>query len=89
MVIEIDHVKLVFPPEISLKEAKAYLAGVDRANLIELELELDGDFVITKPKYNTIKRVRRITGYLSDVNNFNPAKRAEEQDRVKHFKGGN
>ena len=85
MVIEIDHVKLVFPPEISLQEAKAYLAGVDRANLIELELELDGDFVITKPKHNTIKRVRRITGYLSDVNNFNPAKKSEEHDRVKHI----
>lgn len=85
MVIEIDHVKLVFPPEISVQEAKAYLAGVDRANLIELELELDGDFVITKPKYNTIKRVRRITGYLSDVNNFNHAKKSEEHDRIKHI----
>ena len=85
MVIEIDHVKVIFPPEISVQEAKAYLAGVDRANLIELELELDGDFVITKPKYNTIKRVRRITGYLSDVNNFNHAKKSEEHDRVKHI----
>lgn len=85
MQIVIDHVSLVFPPEISVQEAKAYLAGVGRANLIELELELDGDYVITTPKYNTIKRVRRITGYLSDVNNFNPAKRAEENDRVKHI----
>lgn len=31
------------------------------------------------------ERIRRITGYLSgDVRNFNPAKQAEEKDRVKH-----
>ena len=32
-----------------------------------------------------IKRIRRITGYLSDVTNFNSAKRAELKDRVVHF----
>ena len=84
MVIEIDHVKLVFPPEISLQEAKAYLAGVSKTNLVELELALDGDYVVIKPRYNTISRIRRITGYLSEVNNFNHAKKSEEHDRVKH-----
>ena len=29
-------------------------------------------------------KTRRITGYLSDLNNFNNAKRAEEHERVKH-----
>ena len=34
---------------------------------------------------NKVKRLRRITGYLSsDVNHFNPGKKAEESDRVKH-----
>ena len=85
MVIEIDHVKLVFPPEISLQEAKAYLAGISKTNLVELELALDGDYVVIKPRYNTISRIRRITGYLSEVNNFNHAKKSEEHDRVKHI----
>lgn len=30
------------------------------------------------------ERIRRITGYLSTLANFNDAKRAEEKDRVKH-----
>ena len=35
-----------------------------------------------------IKRLRRITGYLSsDVSHFNAAKRAEEGDRIKHTDG--
>lgn len=85
MVIEIDHVKVIFPPEISLQEAKAYLAGISKTNLVELELALDGDYVVIKPRYNTISRIRRITGYLSEVNNFNHAKKSEEHDRVKHI----
>lgn len=85
MVIEIDHVKVIFPPEISLQEAKAYLAGISKTNLVELVLALDGDYVVIKPRYNTISRIRRITGYLSEVNNFNHAKKSEEHDRVKHI----
>lgn len=36
------------------------------------------------------ERIRRITGYLvGDTSRFNDAKKAEEQDRVKHtFNGG-
>lgn len=34
-------------------------------------------------------RIRRITGYLvGGLERFNDAKRAEERDRVKHFKAG-
>ncbi|HBE76606.1 MAG TPA: anaerobic ribonucleoside triphosphate reductase, partial [Firmicutes bacterium] len=31
-----------------------------------------------------IRRIRRITGYLSTVDRFNDAKQAELKDRVKH-----
>lgn len=31
-----------------------------------------------------IERIRRITGYLSKVSNFNDAKKAELEHRVKH-----
>jgi hypothetical protein len=35
------------------------------------------------------ERIRRITGYLvGTLDFFNDAKRAEERDRVKHFKPG-
>ena len=30
------------------------------------------------------ERIRRITGYLSFLNQFNDGKKAEERDRVKH-----
>lgn len=34
------------------------------------------------------ERIRRITGYLvGTLDRFNNAKKAEEHDRVKHFKG--
>jgi predicted DNA-binding protein YlxM (UPF0122 family) len=32
----------------------------------------------------TIVRTRRITGYLSNLNNFNAAKKAEERERKAH-----
>jgi len=44
----------------------------------EVELEYD---LSTRP----FQRIRRITGYLvGTVDRFNNAKRAEEQDRIKH-----
>ena len=33
------------------------------------------------------ERIRRITGYLGTLDRFNNAKKAEEQDRVKHTTG--
>jgi ribonucleoside-triphosphate reductase len=33
-----------------------------------------------------ISRIRRITGYLSNLNNFNDSKRAEERNRKVHMK---
>lgn len=32
-----------------------------------------------------IERIKRITGYLSNLDNWNDGKRAEEKDRVKHI----
>lgn len=32
----------------------------------------------------SVKRLRRITGYLSNIENFNPAKKAECKDRKIH-----
>lgn len=32
-----------------------------------------------------VERIRRISGYLSNLDNWNDGKRAEEKDRVKHI----
>ena len=53
--------------------------------LASLSLQVDGqDVVIEAVERAPISRVRRITGYLSNVENFNGAKRAECGDRYRH-----
>jgi hypothetical protein len=50
-----------------------------------IELSLDGESVIIRGlEKSPIRRVRRITGYLSTVDQFNDAKRAECKDREVH-----
>lgn len=68
---------------IMAEEARMYEA--EGKQLGELTLELAGEeIVIHSAPISNITRVRRITGYLSNQNNFNDAKRAELRDRVKH-----
>ena len=53
----------------------------------ELRIELDGEFVNLSYRLAPVsfERIRRITGYLvGTLDRFNDAKRAEEQDRIKH-----
>ena len=38
--------------------------------LVELDIKIKDDDVLLTPHYDTIVRVRRITGYLSNVKNF-------------------
>ena len=48
-------------------------------------IEIDGDTAIVRGfEQSSIKRVRRITGYLSEAGNFNDSKRAELKARVIH-----
>lgn len=50
-----------------------------------VELSLDGECVIIRGiEKSPIRRVRRITGYLSSIEQFNDAKRAECDDRKTH-----
>lgn len=55
-----------------------------KLGLVELRI-IDGEEieVLSKPRAE-IKRLRRITGYLSDLDNFNKAKKSEMLDRYKH-----
>lgn len=53
----------------------------------DLTLTIDGEFVDIRYTYDTVPfdRIRRITGYLvGTLDRFNNAKRAEEEQRIKH-----
>ena len=83
----VDNVKVNCNEEISEKEAAEYVNMMKspEKRLVKLDVKIKDDDVILTPHYDTIVRVRRITGYLSNVNNFNAAKKSEQSDRVKHF----
>lgn len=54
---------------------------------LAIDIKVDGDFVELSYDlgHTPFQRIRRITGYLvGTLDRFNNAKRAEEQDRVKH-----
>lgn len=84
-----------FTPQ-EIQNYKDYLAKkFPNSDVVDLYLEgdeNDPDYVnmrytlVNKPAANVpFVRIRRITGYLvSTLEKWNSAKRAEEQDRVKH-----
>ena len=90
--IRVNSVVVRFPNEMTESEAHEYYAQIvqgdkERGNkhaLLTLDIGLDGQEVTLLPRYDTIVRYRRITGYISNVKNFNPAKAAEAHDRVNH-----
>lgn len=54
-------------------------------DLASIQMTLEGDEVVLQASEKSpIRRVRRITGYLSNIENFNDAKRAECHDRYVH-----
>ena len=57
----------------------------NQKELARVELTLDGDNVVVKAvEKSPVRRVRRITGYLSNMENFNDAKQDELGARYKH-----
>ena len=84
MTYEMDGIKVNCAEGISKEEAAVYLKD-QHETLLSLDLSLKGDNVVVKPHYDTIVRVRRITGYLSTLPRFNDAKKAEVADRVCHL----
>lgn len=56
-------------------------------NLGEIFISVENDELVVKAfERSPIKRVRRITGYLSTVERFNDAKQSELFERVKHVR---
>jgi hypothetical protein len=89
--ILVNNVFVEFPSEMTDAEASEYakeelqLWYDQKKELDRIIIKLEKDEVIIQSfEKSPIKRIRRITGYLSDVSNFNNAKRAELADRTIH-----
>lgn len=87
----INDVLVEYPPSITEAEVAQYVedelamwAGRGK-QLASIAIELAGDEVVIRSlEKSPIRRVRRITGYLSEVSNFNDAKQAELKARITH-----
>lgn len=88
----INQVVVTYDPELSMDEITAIvkeevkLWGDKSKELARVEITLDGDDIIVKSvEKSPVRRVRRITGYLSNMENFNDAKQEELSQRYKHM----
>lgn len=87
----IEGINVVAAPELSDQEVykivndeiKIWISK--NKTLAKIELSLDGEnILVTAIEKSPICRVRRITGYLSNMENFNDAKLSELNNRTKH-----
>lgn len=90
--IMMNDVLVQIPDGMNEEEAKQYVMEEIQnwegqgKSLGKVVLELDQDEVVIKAYAKSpIRRIRRITGYLSEQSNFNDAKQAELAQRVVHF----
>lgn len=88
----IDGVKVVADSEITEEEIRAIVAEElqlwkkKNKELAQIQLTVEEDEIVVKAvERSPIKRVRRITGYLSTEDRFNAAKQAELSDRHAHI----
>ena len=76
--------------DIDEKEKEGYIKYVKEKNpkkiIKYIKVTLDGDFANLEYEVEEepFDRIRRITGYLSEVRQFNNGKKGELRDRVKH-----
>ena len=76
--------------DIDQKEKQGYIDYVKGKNpkkiIKYIKVTLDGDFANLEYEVEEepFDRIRRITGYLSEVRQFNNGKKGELRDRVKH-----
>ncbi len=87
----VDGVKVFADPVLTHEEIAFFVAEEKRLwennnkKLGQLDLVLDGEEIVVKAtEKSPIRRVRRITGYLSSIDNFNDAKVAECNERTQH-----
>lgn len=89
--MSVNSVKITADPALTAEEVAAVVNEEIRQwqergkQLGAVSLTLEGDeIVIRATERSPIRRVRRITGYLSTLEQFNDAKRAECGDRIEH-----
>lgn len=76
--------------ELDEIEKQGYIEYVQNKNpkkiIKYIKVTLDGDFANLEYEVEEepFDRIRRITGYLSEVRQFNNGKKGELRDRVKH-----
>lgn len=87
----VNGIQVIADPRLSREEITQFITEEQQLwhsrnkQLGQVELSLDQDEIIVKAtEKSPIRRVRRITGYLSSFDNFNDAKAAECTDRAKH-----
>jgi anaerobic ribonucleoside-triphosphate reductase activating protein len=80
-----------YPSNMGEEEALVYFIEEQKAwrkkqkKLSSVTLSIEGNEIIIKAvEKSPVKRLRRITGYLSNVDNFNDAKQAEYKERYTH-----
>nr|WP_092070325.1 anaerobic ribonucleoside-triphosphate reductase [Dendrosporobacter quercicolus]NSL48205.1 hypothetical protein [Dendrosporobacter quercicolus DSM 1736]SDM09050.1 Anaerobic ribonucleoside-triphosphate reductase [Dendrosporobacter quercicolus] len=89
--VMVDNVSVELPECVSREEAEVYVKeelALWKAKgkvLGQVNIQLEGDEVVIRAvEKSPIKRIRRITGYLSEQHNFNDAKRSELKERIVH-----
>ena len=89
MIKNIKNIKVEYPECMEDWEVQVYVEdaiATSRVDLARIDIKLIGDEVDVKSyERSPITRLRRVTGYLSRVSNFNDAKAAEVAARKVHF----
>ena len=87
----VNGIQVIADPRLSREEINQFITEEQQLwhsrnkQLGQVELSLEQDEIIVKAtEKSPIRRVRRITGYLSSIDNFNDAQAAECTDRAKH-----
>lgn len=96
MYVDVSGIKVFADNAITQEEIDKIVADEkaiwrkQKREISQIAIDREGDdLVIKTSERSPIKRVRRITGYLSTVDKFNDSKQAELRDRVKHDKHTN
>ncbi|WP_227763781.1 anaerobic ribonucleoside-triphosphate reductase [Zhaonella formicivorans] len=86
MVIETAGIKLTADEKAEVVKQAQAMAASKGEQVAKIKAWMDSEgFLCFQPFFKReIRRVRRITGYFSEIKNFNDAKKAELRDRVAH-----
>jgi anaerobic ribonucleoside-triphosphate reductase activating protein len=95
MTRDFNGIPVTFPEKLTAEELVAICTEevanwkAQKRAISKIEITVEGDeLVVHTREKSPIKRVRRITGYLSELANFNEAKHAEAAAREVHLNAG-